>query len=241
MQREAVIVAGLVLLALVLMLAARTLYPEIPSIESEIRIERPLNASAGEQPVQTQPTKTPKEPEEEAIETTTETPIQAPQDTQPPGGNATATRTSIVETGQPNTTTPQTTAPREGLELGVSFYNSILSVIHLEENEVSLRGIVREAYEASVEGVCEACVAVILLATGGGDVAVVLVNNWIVENGRERIVDSLTLARELLGASAEVEAIRLNSKVNGVDAYAAIEIEWGSYGAELLEGEHEED
>ncbi len=238
MQREAVIVAGLVLLALVLMLAARTLYPEIPSIESEIRIERPLNVSAGEQPVQTQPTKTPKE---EAMETATETPAQAPQDTLSPGENASAVETSIVETGQPNTTIPPAATPRERLELGVSFYNSILSIIHLEENEVSVRGIVKEAYEASVESVCEACVAVILLATGGGDVAVVLVNNWIVENGEEKIVDSLTLARELLGASAEVEAIRLNSKVNGVDAYAAIEIEWGSYGAELLEGEHEED
>ena len=236
MERETIAAAGLILLAVILMVAARSLYPEVPSIESEIRVERPLNESAREKPVEPQPTETPIE-----NATTTETPTSPPMTTQPPMENESKPGTNVTQTqgGQAKTTATPTTG--EGLELGVSFYNSVLSVIRLEESETSIRGVVGEAYEASVEGVCENCVAVILLSMGGDDIAVVLVNKWKIENSGERIMDSIALAKELIGENVRVKAVKIGSKINGIEAFAAIEIKWKGYEAELLKGEYGED
>ena len=235
MQKEAAITAGLLALALLLMLAARSLYPEIPQVESGIRVETPLNATRT-QPVEgTGTTTTPQNetpatmgPEQtetpENVNTTqTPTPIGGETETKPRAGY--------------NETKPQ--KPVESPAIGVAFYNSILAVLSLEENERTLKGIVKNAYIASVEGVCDNCVAVLILESRGKEVAVVLVNEWKVENGGEVRESSIELAKKLLGEQVTLRGVKLPREINGLEAYSALEIEWDGYEAELLKGEYE--
>lgn len=216
MPKELAVAAGLVVLAFLLMAFARNLYPTIPSVPESITLE-------------------------ERITTTTTT------TTTRPSGTATTT-TAATEAGHEETTTithrentttgteheTTTTTPRGGQELEISFYNSIVAMIDLEENEEEFEGLVKEAYVAGVQRTCSNCVGVLVVDVDGREVAVVLINTWSLENGEERRVEAVDLARLLLGRRAEFYVVRIGYEINGLEAYAAIEISWEHGYAELL-------
>ncbi len=209
MGKEVAMAAGIVLLAFLLMALSRNLYPMIPSVTQSITLEEP-------------------------IENVTTTTTPGGQETTSPRTETTTT-TATTTTTTTTTTTITTTPSSEKQELGIAFYNSILAVINLEGKEEEIKGSVEEAYVAGVEGTCSSCVGVLIVKSENRKVAVVLINTWNVENGEEHKVNAVELARLLLGSEAEFHAVKVGFKIEGLEAYAALRVEWKHHEAELVE------
>ncbi len=220
MSRELAVAAGLVVLAFLLMAFARNLYPTIPSVPESITLEEQITTTTTYQ----------------NATTTTTTPSTSTTTTQLPE-TTTTTETEHEETTTTTTEPEETTttaAPVAGQELGISFYNSILAMINLEEMEEEFEGLVSEAYVAGVQDTCNSCVGVLVVNMDGKEVAVVLVNTWLLEDDESRMIEAVDLAKLLLGSHAEFRVIKLNYEINGLETYAAIEIGWDDYYAELI-------
>ncbi len=223
-------------LAFLLMAFARNLYPTIPSVPESITLEEQITTTTTQQSetTTTTPPSTFTTTTTTPSETTTTTTTTTTTSTETEHEETATTTTTITEHEETTTTT---TTPSSGQELGISFYNSIVAMINLEENEEEFTGLVKDAYVAGVQDTCSSCVGVLVVDIGDREVAVVLINTWSLEDEEGHVVEAVDLARLLLGKHAEFRVVKISYEINGLEAYAAIEIGWDDYYAELL-GSH---